>query len=152
MLDQVSALHADAEPVQWPSSVGCGDFGDPELDRLIERALADSPTLLAANARSRRAAALVAGVEAGQSPQVALDVTSTRQRFPEHGTAPPPYAGSWQNVNNLQLGGGWELDPFGRNRAALESAIGSRRASEADAGHTTVGVTAPSIERTAPVM
>jgi len=130
---QSSDLRAESDPSQWPSPAWWTDLADPELSRLIERALAGSPTLLAANARSMRAAALVAGVDAGRAPQVALDAASTRQRFSEHGTVPPPYAGSWQNVNNLQVGGSWELDLFGRNRAALEAAIGGRRASEADA-------------------
>lgn len=109
------------------------EFGDPQLNRLVDLALVDSPTLLAANARSMRAAAAVAGVNAGRAPQIALDVSSSRQRFSENGTVPPPYAGSWNTVNNLQLGGDWELDLFGRNRAALESAIGAQRASDADA-------------------
>jgi NodT family efflux transporter outer membrane factor (OMF) lipoprotein len=130
---QPSSLRAEAMDVQWPSAAWWSDFGDGELARLVERALADSPTLVGADARSRRAAALAAGVDAGRGPQVSLDVASTRQRFSEHGTVPPPYAGSWQTVNNLQLGGGWELDFFGRNRAALSAAIGAQRASEADA-------------------
>ena len=128
-----SDLRADATPGQWPSPGWWTDFDDPELVRLIERALAGSPTLLAANARSARAAALVAGVDAGRAPQLGLDVTSTRQRFSENGMVPPQYGGSWQNVNNLQVGGSWELDLFGRNRAALDAAIGERLASDADA-------------------
>jgi NodT family efflux transporter outer membrane factor (OMF) lipoprotein len=127
-----AAFGAGSNAVDWPAQRWWTGFGDPELDRLVDRALADSPTLLAAKARSMRAAATVAGVDAGRAPQVSLDVTNTRQRFSEHGTVPPPYAGSWQTVNNLQLGGDWELDLFGRNRAALESAIGAQRASEAD--------------------
>jgi NodT family efflux transporter outer membrane factor (OMF) lipoprotein len=130
---QPSALRAEAMEVSWPAAGWWSELGDPELTRLVERALADSPNLMAANARSVRAAAVVAGVNADRSPVVALDATVTRQRFSEHGTVPPPYAGSWQTVNNLQVGGQWEIDLFGRNRAALESAIGAQRATAADA-------------------
>lgn len=128
-----SALGAGAAASDWPAQRWWTAFGDSELDRLVDRALADSPTLLAADARSMRAAAAVAGVDAGRAPRVSLEANSTRQRFSEHGTVPPPYAGSWNTVNNLQLGGDWELDLFGRNRAALDATIGAERASRADA-------------------
>jgi NodT family efflux transporter outer membrane factor (OMF) lipoprotein len=108
-------------------------FEDPALSALVERALADSPTLKASQARVERAAALVGGAAAARAPQVngALDVT--RQRFSENGIYPPPLAGSTQDLSSLQASGGWDLDLFGRNRAALEAAIGAERAAEADA-------------------
>jgi NodT family efflux transporter outer membrane factor (OMF) lipoprotein len=106
---------------------------DPALDALVERALAGHPSLKAAQARLQRAAAGVAETGAFSAPQVALDFEATRQRYSENGLVPPPLGGSIQTNGTLQLGMSWELDFFGRNRAALDAAVGTQRASEADA-------------------
>ena len=63
---------------------------------------------------------------AAQGPQVNGSLDVQRQRFTANGLYPPPLAGSLQNTGTLQAAGSWELDLFGRNRAALEAAIGTR--------------------------
>ena len=45
---------------------------------------------------------------------------------------PPPFAGTWNTVNQLQVTLGWELDFWGKNRSAYESALGLARAAEVD--------------------
>jgi NodT family efflux transporter outer membrane factor (OMF) lipoprotein len=107
-------------------------FGDPALTSLIERALADSPTLKAAQARLARASANASAADAARRPQVngAFDVT--RQRFSENGVYRPPVAGSTRDNATVQATGSWDLDLFGRNRAVLDAAIGVERAAEAD--------------------
>ena len=107
-------------------------FGDPKLDALVERALAEQPSLQAAAARVAHASALADGRAAADAPQIGLKFDATRQRFSEHGLLPPPYAGSLYNTTSLQASGSWELDFFGRNRAALDAAIGSQRAAQAE--------------------
>ncbi len=59
--------------------------------------------------------------------------SSVRERFSEHGLVPPPFAGSWATFNQLQLTLDWEIDFWGKNRSAYESAIGTARAAEVDA-------------------
>ncbi|MCZ8256530.1 MAG: efflux transporter outer membrane subunit, partial [Polaromonas sp.] len=46
---------------------------------------------------------------------------------------PPPLAGSIRESGTAQLNASWELDFFGKNRAALDAALGSANAAEADA-------------------
>jgi NodT family efflux transporter outer membrane factor (OMF) lipoprotein len=120
-------------PTAWPAADWYRDFADPRLDALIDEALAATPSLQTVNARADRAAAEARTARASLWPQVGLDGTSTRQRFTENGLIPPPYAGSMQTHNNVQLSGSWELDLFGRHRAELDAAIGSARAADADA-------------------
>jgi NodT family efflux transporter outer membrane factor (OMF) lipoprotein len=108
-------------------------FQEPQLDALVAKALADHPSLQSAQARVQRAQALVAGVRGNDLPQVNGSFDATRQRFTEHGLYPPPLAGSMQTTTTLQLGASWELDFFGRNRAALQAALGAERAAEAEA-------------------
>ncbi|MEP7058162.1 MAG: efflux transporter outer membrane subunit [Caldimonas sp.] len=107
-------------------------FGDPQLSALIERALADSPSLKAAGARLARAAANVGSAEAARGPQVNGSFDAMRQRFSANGLYPPPLAGSTRDTGTLQATGSWDLDLFGRNRAALDAAIGAERAAAAD--------------------
>ncbi len=107
-------------------------FGDPALSGLIERALADSPSLKASAARVERATASADTARAAQGPQVTGSLDVQRQRFTANGLYPPPLAGSLQNTGTLQASGSWELDLFGRHRAALDAAIGTERAAEAD--------------------
>lgn len=108
-------------------------YGDPALDALVERALADAPDLKRAATRIARAEAAAGLADAQRRPQVGLDAEATRQRYPEHGLVPPPLAGATENTATLQFGASWELDVFGRQRAALDAAIGQVRAAEADA-------------------
>jgi NodT family efflux transporter outer membrane factor (OMF) lipoprotein len=108
-------------------------YGDPALDELVERTLRDSPTLATAQARVHLAQAAVDANRAAQGPDVGAGFDATRERFPEKSLYPPPLGGSYQTMSTLQLSGTWEIDIFGRQRAALEAALGTERAAEADA-------------------
>jgi NodT family efflux transporter outer membrane factor (OMF) lipoprotein len=126
-LDSVSVSTA-----AWPATDWWKAFGDPQLDALIDEALAGSPTLKVAEARTRKALAAADVAKAPLYPQVEGSFSSIRQRFSGQGLTPPPAAGTWNTVNQLQVTLGWELDFFGKNRSAYESALGQSRAAEVD--------------------
>ena len=108
-------------------------FGDEQLDRLVAQALAGNPNLKVAQARLRRAQSVLEVANAATQPQVNGSFEATRQRYTENGLFPPPIAGSVRDSATLQLGASWELDFFGRYSEALEAALGSARAAQADA-------------------
>ena len=119
---------ASAQAVAPISAQWWHDFGDPQLDRLVEQALRDSPNLGVARARLRRAQAATDSAGAARYPQVTGSLDVTRQRFSENSLYPPPLAGSIENTGTLQANFSWELDFFGKNQAALQAALGSARA------------------------
>jgi NodT family efflux transporter outer membrane factor (OMF) lipoprotein len=107
-------------------------FHDPALTGLIERALAGNPSLKVAQARIARAYAATEGARAAAGPKLDGTLDVTRERLSANSIFPPPLGGSTVTFATGQLAGSWELDFFGRNRAAIESALGSQRAAEAD--------------------
>ena len=119
-------------PAAWPARDWWKAYGDAQLDALIDEALAGSPTLAIAAARTRRALATVDVSRAALSPRVDASASTTRERFSERGTTPPPYAGTTQSINQLQATLSWEIDFWGKNRAAYEAAVGVARAAEVD--------------------
>ncbi len=108
-------------------------FGDPALNSLVERALADNPSLKVAQARLARAQAAVAATQAADGLQVNGSLDATRQRFSATSIYPPPLGGGSFTLGTAQIGGSWEFDFFGRNRAAIEAAVGTQRVAQADA-------------------
>src|SRR6185312_3846758 len=80
----------------------------------------------------RQVQAVAGVVAAGLYPQANASMKSTRQRFSEDGTVPPPIAGTWQTINDLSLGVGYELDFWGKNHAAVSAAIDRVHATEVD--------------------
>jgi NodT family efflux transporter outer membrane factor (OMF) lipoprotein len=116
----------------WPATDWWKAFGDTRLDALIDEALSGSPTLMVAEARTRKALAAADTAKAPLYPQVEGSFSSIRERFSDQGLTPPPAAGTWGTVNQLQAALGWELDFFGKNRSAYESALGEARAAEVD--------------------
>jgi NodT family efflux transporter outer membrane factor (OMF) lipoprotein len=131
-LDGATLLGKGQVYAGWPQQNWWSELQDPALNDLIEQALNGSPGLQAAAARLRRAGAIAGQTESTLWPQLRASASSTRERFSENGLIPPPYAGTTQNVNELQLAGQWELDFFGKNREALRAALGEVRASEAE--------------------
>ena len=108
------------------------DFGDEQLNRLVDQALASSPSLKLVQARLARAQAVTEVANAAVLPQLNGQLDLTRQRYTALGAVPPPLAGSIRDSGTVQLGASWELDFFGKNRAALDAALGNALAAQAD--------------------
>lgn len=145
-LDAAATLaRATLSPAAWPAGDWWRGYSDAQLATLIAEALHDSPTIGVAQARIRQAQAAAAVTGASLSPQMSAGARTSRQRFTEHGAVPPALAGSWQWSNEATLNFGYEFDFWGKNRAALDGAIGRTRAAEVDAEAVrlllTVGIT-----------
>jgi len=131
-LEASRSLAGGGPTAAWPTTEWWRDLGDPQLDRLIERALAGSPTLSVAQARLRLAQSLMRGAESALYPEAGVNLDMTRQRFSEEGLAPPPIGGSVTSQNRLAIDFIWNLDLWGRSRAAVEAAVGRTKATEVD--------------------
>lgn len=117
----------------WPSAEWWKAYGDPQLDQLIELALRGAPDLAQARTRVESAqqniqvAAAQAGLRIDGSAQVA------RQRMSEHGLIPAQFLGfTWYNQADLGVQVRYDFDWWGKKRYAIESAIDSARAAEAE--------------------
>ncbi len=123
-------LQGQAAPVasQWWRG-----WGDAQLNALMDRALAEAPSLRLASARIARAEAAAGVADAARLPRLNAGFDAERQLFTKNGLYPPPLAGGIYNNATLQLSAGWELDFFGKHQAALDAALGSARAAQADA-------------------
>lgn len=110
-----------------------GDYGDAQLGRLVALALQDSPTMAVAQARVRQADAAAGQAQAAGGANLALDGSATRERYPEHSIYPPPIAGSWRTSGHVALDFSYDFDFWGRNRKALDAALGRAAAARADA-------------------
>lgn len=131
-LDSAAAL-ADAPAGTWPRQDWWLRWPDPQLHQLIDEALHNQPSLAAAAARVRAAQAAVDGAHANTLPQVDASADVLYQRFTERGQIPPPLAGSFRSNSTVQLNFSYGLDFWGRNRAALASAVSSAQAEAAEA-------------------
>ena len=108
-------------------------FGDAQLNALVQKALHDNPGLKVTQARLVRAQAASAAVESVDGPQVNASLDLTRQLYSANNIYPPPFGGNVWESGNLQASANWELDFIGKNRAALDAALGQIKATEADA-------------------
>ena len=108
-------------------------FGDPQLNALVDQATEGNPNLQIARARLARAQASVMTAEAADKPQIHGALDLTRQKFSGNSIYPAPLGGSVQETGTLQIGAGWELDFFGKNRTALDTALGTANAAAAEA-------------------
>jgi NodT family efflux transporter outer membrane factor (OMF) lipoprotein len=116
----------------WPADQWWRAYGDPQLDALVGEALAGSPSLEMAQARLRAAQAQTVAARAGRDPQVAINASVIRERFPQNELYPAPLGGSWATQGNAALDFSWDLDFWGRNRQLLAAARAGEAAAEAD--------------------
>lgn len=108
------------------------DFGDPQLDRLVADAVTGNPSLDIALARVAQARAVLSTREADTGPQVTLDSQAQVSRLSGRYTIPPPFAGSTRFVGTALANLNWNLDLFGRQRAAIRGARAATAAATLD--------------------
>lgn len=117
---------------EWPAKNWWQQFNDPELNKLIESTLHDSPSMVQAAKKVAQANAYVGQAHATLSPQVNGSADITRQRLSENSFYPPPFAGSQQTIANASLNASWDLDFWNKNRAGLNAALSQVEAAKAE--------------------
>lgn len=133
--DQLAAsrsLGAVASDAAFPQQDWWTTLGDPQLDRLIDEALAGTPTLELADARVRQAIAQAGLADAARQPTVAASGQYSGIRIPES-IAPDPLGGSYKGIFLLGLNFKYSPDLWGGQRARWQAALGQARASEVEA-------------------
>ena len=112
-------------------------FNDPELVRIVRRALDQNLDLAAAFARVQQARGAAAGAGAALLPTVDLDGSATAERLSDEGQF-GSYARGFPGFNRdqreytLGAGASWEIDIFGGLRRGAAAARAEALAAEAD--------------------
>lgn len=119
---------------EWPDQAWWRTIGDAQLAALIEEATAASPSLAAAQARLLRAqgAAQVAGAALLPALGANAEAGGAKQSY-NNGIPAQFVPKGWNDTGRASLDLSYELDFFGKNRAALRSATSERRAAEVEA-------------------
>jgi NodT family efflux transporter outer membrane factor (OMF) lipoprotein len=136
----IDTAQSFAGPVAvWPEAKWWHDYGDPQLDALIAEALANSPDVAAALARIRGAAAIVEQAGAVRSPSIQLSGQTTLDKQSYNNGIPAQFIPKgWNDAGRFTLGGTFDLDLWGRNRAALAAATSEAQAAQIDATQATL--------------
>ncbi|HEX3364343.1 efflux transporter outer membrane subunit [Phenylobacterium sp.] len=118
----------------WPGDGWWMAYGDTQLNGLMAEALAGSPTLANAEARVRKAQSIAAAQHAASLPNVTGDASIEQQKQSYNLGIPAQFVPQGYNwYGRLALDFNWELDFWGKNRAAVAAAVSDTRAAEADA-------------------
>jgi NodT family efflux transporter outer membrane factor (OMF) lipoprotein len=133
-------------PSQWWLSLN-----DPQLNVLIDVALAHNPDVHAAQARLREARAQLQHQKANGMPNASFDAAALRMREPNLSSLSSSQGSSGSSSSS---GGGplqlytagfdatWEIDLFGGTRRAVEAATAEADAVDADLADTQVSLAA----------
>jgi NodT family efflux transporter outer membrane factor (OMF) lipoprotein len=108
-------------------------YQDAQLDRLIEAAFADNPTLAEALARLRRARAMVDVTSAQLWPYVSYDGSTQRERISGKAPLPQQYEGASVWLSDELVNFSWALDFWGRQASLLREARSGADAAALDA-------------------
>src|SRR5262249_38198894 len=118
----------------WPTDAWWSLYDDPQLNGLIAEALAGSPSIAVAEARLRRAQATVQIQRSTELPQIAGNAAISEQKQSYNYLSPPAFTPQgWNDYGRASLDFSWELDFWGKNRAALAAATSDANAAQADA-------------------
>ena len=114
-------------------------FGDDQLNRLIEDALKANPDLHLAQARLRQARATRDQAISGFFPTIGVSTDASRSKSSE---AISSSSSRTRTIYDAGFDASWELDIFGRTRRAMEAATADQAASEANLNHARVTLVA----------
>jgi NodT family efflux transporter outer membrane factor (OMF) lipoprotein len=112
-------------------------LNEPQLDRLIEAALVDSPDIRAAQARLRQSRAGLRGQQSNELPKTSGSAAYLHAHLPSS-----PLNISSASLYDVGFDATWEVDIFGGTRRAIEAASAEASAVDADLADTHVQLSA----------
>ncbi len=117
----------------WPAAGWWRQFNDPQLDHLVTRTLASSPTMMVAAARVRAALAAVQVTGATLGPQIVASLQTSRQRISNNGLIAPQFLGfNWYTQTDIGAQLRYDFDFWGKYRAQITAAVDQAKALTAE--------------------
>ncbi|MDB5723526.1 MAG: hypothetical protein JWQ16_280 [Novosphingobium sp.] len=117
----------------WPRDAWWRDYGDPQLTALIEEGLKASPDVATAAARYRRAAGSTQQAGAATLPSLDLRGSASLEKQSYNNGFPPQFLPQgWNDTGQIAASFNFDLDLWGKNRAALAAATSEQRAAQID--------------------
>ncbi|MFT3904729.1 MAG: efflux transporter outer membrane subunit [Steroidobacteraceae bacterium] len=133
----LDGLQLGATTGSWPARSWWQRYEDPTLSELIERALANAPTLAGAQARFDTARANVRQVGLASGVHFDAEASSTYQRLSDNGLFPPEFLGfHWYDQTDLGLRARYTFDWWGKQRLTLQSANDQAQANRIETAAT----------------
>ncbi|WP_166363627.1 efflux transporter outer membrane subunit [Pseudomonas akapageensis] len=125
----------------WPEARWWTRYQDPQLDQLIDMAFAQAPSIAIARSHIDQARAQADTVKSLTGVQVELIALVNREHVSANGFLGPfarnepalGLTGPWYTEGLVGLGGVYQLDLWGRQRAQVDAALGVRNARQAEA-------------------
>lgn len=130
---QVQVSASKAENAAWPTDRWWEGFSDPQLSSLINEGLENSPDLAAASARLRAADAVAREARAASLPTQTAQASAGVVKQSYNAGIPREFVPrGWNETGTVNLQAGFDIDPWGRNRAAARAALSEAQASAID--------------------
>ncbi|MGD9970238.1 MAG: efflux transporter outer membrane subunit [Sulfuricurvum sp.] len=118
---------------QWPDDAWWKSYDDPQLDGLIAEALKDSPDIQAASGRFRTARSYAGIADSALYPQLYANGSVSEQKLSYNNLMPRNMLpNGWNDYGQATLNVNWEIDFWGKNRAALAEATSTLEARRAE--------------------
>ncbi|MGV0958261.1 MAG: efflux transporter outer membrane subunit [Limnohabitans sp.] len=140
-LASIQAFKAPAAP--WPVNEWWRAYGDAQLNALVDEALASAPDLAAATARMQRAQAATQLAGSALEPQLSANAAVSADKLSYNHLVPrTPATQGWNDYGRATLDLRWELDFWGRSRAALAAATSELEARQAELAQVRLALSA----------
>jgi efflux transporter, outer membrane factor (OMF) lipoprotein, NodT family len=144
---QLPASHVDntlpaALQNGWPQSTWWQDYHDPQLNALVSNAIRNAPDMQVAQQRIKLAEAQAQMAQSQLGPEVDFGANVERQKMSAEGLMGPfatdegGNTGPWYTNGTFGLTANWDLDLWGKNRALVQSRIGTVKARAAELAQT----------------
>lgn len=105
-------------------------------------AIKDSPNLQLAQARLRQAEAVIKVTDAASGPQLTANASATEEKQSYNYLMPRSATPQgWNDYGRITMDFSWEIDFWGRNRAALAAAVSEHAAAQAEAAQARLVLT-----------
>ena len=125
-----------APEAAWPGADWWKAYGDSQLDSLMDEALTGSPDLQIAEARLREADAAAQQSRADLFPTLTANGSAAEERESLNQGFPPQFERllphGWHSQGQVTGNLNYEIDLFGKNRAAFAAATSDAEAAEVD--------------------
>ncbi|MGZ3159653.1 MAG: TolC family protein, partial [Burkholderiaceae bacterium] len=119
----------------WPQDNWWLGYNDPQLNKLIQHALANSPTLASAQTRIAHAQAALDQNKASPGLQLNVDANTSYGRQSENYIMPKPpigIGGTYVSQGQATVNFGYDLDLWGKSAALIRSAEAQTNAAKYD--------------------